>query len=59
MGDRRLGPARVGIGGPVGAGKTALIEALLPRLRARNIDVAVVTTILSPARTPSGCNAAA
>jgi urease accessory protein len=46
MGDRRLGPARVGIGGPVGAGKTALIEALLPRLRARNIDVAVVTNDL-------------
>jgi len=46
VGDRRLGPARVGIGGPVGAGKTALIEALLPRLRARNIDVAVVTNDL-------------
>ena len=46
VGDRRLGPARVGIGGPVGAGKTALIEALLPRLRARSIDVAVVTNDL-------------
>jgi urease accessory protein len=46
MGDHRLGPARVGIGGPVGAGKTALIEALLPRLAARNIAVAVVTNDL-------------
>jgi urease accessory protein len=46
MGDQRLGPARVGIGGPVGAGKTALIEALLPRLVARNIAVAVVTNDL-------------
>jgi len=46
MGDHRLGPARVGIGGPVGAGKTALIEALLPQLAARNIAVAVVTNDL-------------
>jgi urease accessory protein len=46
MGDLRLGPARVGIGGPVGAGKTALIEAFLPRLAARNIAVAVVTNDL-------------
>jgi urease accessory protein len=46
MGDHHLGPARVGIGGPVGAGKTALIEAMLPRLCKRNIDVAVVTNDL-------------
>ena len=46
MDDHRLGPARVGVGGPVGAGKTALIEALLPRLYARRIDVAVVTNDL-------------
>jgi len=40
------GPARVGIGGPVGSGKTALIEALLPLLKARGTDVAVVTNDL-------------
>ncbi|MEM8981912.1 MAG: urease accessory protein UreG [Pseudomonadota bacterium] len=33
---------RVGIGGPVGAGKTALVEALCKRLRDR-FDIAVVT----------------
>src|SRR6266581_1386841 len=38
--------ARVGIGGPVGCGKTALIEALIPVLRRRNIDFAVVTNDL-------------
>ncbi|MSO73694.1 MAG: urease accessory protein UreG [Alphaproteobacteria bacterium] len=40
---RRVGPARVGIGGPVGSGKTALIEALVPRLIAQGYDIAVVT----------------
>src|ERR1700746_223757 len=29
---RAPGGARIGIGGPVGSGKTALIEALVPRL---------------------------
>ena len=38
--------ARVGIGGPVGSGKTALIEALIPRLQAAGIHVAVVTNDL-------------
>lgn len=38
--------ARVGIGGPVGSGKTALIEALIPELQARGIDFAVVTNDL-------------
>ena len=38
--------ARVGIGGPVGSGKTALIERLIPVLRARGIDLAVVTNDL-------------
>jgi len=44
----RTGPAaaRVGIGGPVGSGKTALIEALIPVLQARGIDLAVVTNDL-------------
>src|SRR6266446_6193867 len=40
------GAARVGIGGPVGSGKTALIEALLPALQRRGIDFAVVTNDL-------------
>lgn len=38
--------ARVGIGGPVGSGKTALIEALIPELQRRAIDFAVVTNDL-------------
>jgi len=44
----RTGPAaaRVGIGGPVGSGKTALIEALIPVLQGRGIDFAVVTNDL-------------
>jgi urease accessory protein len=46
MTERNLGPARVGIGGPVGAGKTALIESMLPRLLSRHINVAVVTNDL-------------
>ena len=36
------GPLRVGIGGPVGSGKTALAEALCKRLRER-VDMFVVT----------------
>jgi urease accessory protein len=36
------GPLRVGIGGPVGAGKTALVEALCKRLR-DNHDIFVIT----------------
>ena len=40
------GPARVGIGGPVGSGKTALIERLIPRLSARGREVAIVTNDL-------------
>jgi urease accessory protein len=40
------GAARVGIGGPVGCGKTALIEALIPVLQRRGIDFAVVTNDL-------------
>ena len=38
--------ARVGIGGPVGSGKTALIEALIPVLQRRGVDFAVVTNDL-------------
>ena len=36
------GPLRVGIGGPVGSGKTALVDALCKRLRDR-YDIAVIT----------------
>ena len=39
-------PARVGIGGPVGSGKTALIEGLIPLLGTRGSSVAVVTNDL-------------
>lgn len=38
--------ARVGIGGPVGSGKTALLERLIPQLQARSIDLAVITNDL-------------
>ncbi|MFI9599433.1 urease accessory protein UreG [Streptomyces sp. NPDC052043] len=37
------GPPRVGIGGPVGSGKTALIEALVPLLIARGHRPVVIT----------------
>ncbi|CAH2599242.1 Urease accessory protein UreG [Rhodovastum atsumiense] len=36
------GPLRVGIGGPVGTGKTALMDALCKRLRTR-YDIAAIT----------------
>jgi urease accessory protein len=35
--------SRIGIGGPVGSGKTALIEALTPRLVALGVQVLIVT----------------
>jgi urease accessory protein len=38
--------ARIGIGGPVGSGKTALIERLIPRLAASGVDLAVITNDL-------------
>ena len=40
------GPARVGIGGPVGSGKTALIEQLIPYFINRENEVAIVTNDL-------------
>ena len=40
--DLRYGPLRVGIGGPVGAGKTSLTEALC-RLLAPSLSMAVIT----------------
>ena len=42
-GVRTPGVARIGIGGPVGSGKTALIEALVPRLLAAGHRPLVVT----------------
>jgi urease accessory protein len=44
--DFRPGAARVGIGGPVGSGKTRLIEQLIPRLRASGVNLAVITNDL-------------
>jgi urease accessory protein len=38
----QYGPLRVGIGGPVGSGKTALVEALCKRMRAR-FELAAIT----------------
>lgn len=43
---RPPGAARIGIGGPVGSGKTALIERLIPVLQRRRIELAVVTNDL-------------
>ncbi len=34
---------RIGVGGPVGSGKTALIETLTPRLLARGFKVVIIT----------------
>ncbi|WP_448042752.1 urease accessory protein UreG [Bradyrhizobium liaoningense] len=42
----RISAARVGIGGPVGSGKTALVECLIPALTSRGIDIAVITNDL-------------
>ena len=39
----RTNVPRLGVGGPVGSGKTALIEQLIPFLQARGREVAVVT----------------
>ena len=40
------GPARIGIGGPVGSGKPALLEALIPPLLEAGIELAVITNDL-------------
>lgn len=39
---RLPGAARIGIGGPVGSGKTALVECLIPVLKQRGIELGVV-----------------
>ncbi|MEM7744761.1 MAG: urease accessory protein UreG [Pseudomonadota bacterium] len=46
QGGTRQSAARVGIGGPVGSGKTALIEALIPLLDGAGVNLAVVTNDL-------------
>jgi urease accessory protein len=38
--------ARVGVGGPVGSGKTALVERLIPIMAGRGIELAVITNDL-------------
>ena len=38
--------ARLGIGGPVGSGKTALLECLVPMVMQQGVEVAVVTNDL-------------
>ncbi|WP_072395805.1 urease accessory protein UreG [Hyphomicrobium sp. CS1GBMeth3] len=43
---KSIGAARVGIGGPVGSGKTALVEQLIPRVIERGIDLVVITNDL-------------
>jgi urease accessory protein len=42
MTDTTHGPLRVGVGGPVGSGKTTLVEVLCKRLRGR-LDLFVIT----------------
>ncbi|MGA7323286.1 MAG: urease accessory protein UreG [Rhodomicrobium sp.] len=42
----RPGAARVGVGGPVGSGKTALIEKLITAFLDREISIAIVTNDL-------------
>lgn len=46
LAEPRIAAARVGIGGPVGSGKTALVERLIPVLMTRGIDIAVITNDL-------------
>ncbi|MEH2026553.1 urease accessory protein UreG [Nostoc sp.] len=38
--------ARLGVGGPVGSGKTALLECVIPMLMNKGIEVAVITNDL-------------
>ena len=46
------GPLRIGIGGPVGSGKTALMDLLCKAMRER-YDIAAITS-----SSPSQCQAA-
>ncbi|MDE6320928.1 MAG: urease accessory protein UreG [Muribaculaceae bacterium] len=38
-----MSTCRIGIGGPVGSGKTALIEAITPRLMEKGMNVLIIT----------------
>lgn len=42
----RIAAAPVGIGGPVGSGKTALVERLIPAFLSRGVEIAIVTNDL-------------
>jgi len=44
--ERGPAAARVGIGGPVGSGKTALVERLIPAMAGEGIELAVITNDL-------------
>ncbi|MAY47010.1 MAG: urease accessory protein UreG, partial [Rhodobacteraceae bacterium] len=46
QGNMTVPAARFGIGGPVGSGKTALVERLIPALMGRGVDLAVITNDL-------------
>jgi urease accessory protein len=46
IGGMVVGAARIGVGGPVGSGKTALVERLIPLLRGEGVDLAVITNDL-------------
>jgi urease accessory protein len=50
----RIAAARVGIGGPVGSGKTALVERLIPALLSRGVEIAIVTNDLVTAAVEAG-----
>lgn len=43
---RLVSAARLGIGGPVGSGKTSLIEQLIPAFKARGVEIGIVTNDL-------------
>jgi urease accessory protein len=46
MSNKPASAARVGIGGPVGSGKTALVEQMIPRFARRGTRLAVITNDL-------------
>ncbi len=46
MNEKPASAARVGIGGPVGSGKTALVEQVIPRFARRGTRLAVITNDL-------------
>ena len=43
MTNNKKNTCRIGVGGPVGSGKTALIETLTPRLLAKGLKVVIIT----------------